>query len=115
MQGELDFTQRQQAQAHAEIESRLERAFVDFHANNPHVYERLVKLARDLVARGHRKLGIGMLYEVVRWMQYMETTDTDFKLNNNHRSRYARLIMSQEPDLAEVFETRELADDRSVV
>jgi hypothetical protein len=79
------------------------------------VYDRLVKLARDLVARGHRKLGIGMLYEVVRWMQYMETTDTEYKLNNNHRSRYAREIMLREADLADVFDVRELADERASV
>lgn len=94
--------------ARAETESRLERAFIEFHEKNPHVYERLVKLARDLRARGHRKLGIGMLYEVVRWMHYMETTDAEFKLNNNHRSRYARMIMSKESDLSDAFDVREL-------
>lgn len=100
----------------AEIESRLERAFVDFHEKNPHVYERLVKIARDLRARNQRrKLGIGMLYEVVRWMHYMETTDEEYKLNNNHRSRYARMIMRNEPDLADAFEVRELADERPVL
>jgi hypothetical protein len=104
MQIEISFDAKR-----AEIESHLERAFLEFHKRNPHVYDRLVKLARDLCARGHRKLGIGMLYEVVRWMHYMETTDEEFKLNNNHRSRYARLIMSSEPDLSDVFEVRELS------
>ena len=106
MHSELDFSPR----SITERESRLERAFSEFHARNPLVYERLVKLARDLRARGHRKLGIGMLYEVVRWMELMETSDAEFKLNNNHRSRYARLIMSREPDLCDVFELRELTE-----
>ena len=38
------------------------------------------------------------------------TTDehSGFKLNNNYRSRYARLIMEQEADLEGVFQIREL-------
>jgi hypothetical protein len=51
-----------------------------------------------------------MLYEVLRWQYFMTTTDpaSDFKLNNNYRSRYARLIMVQEIELVDAFEIREL-------
>lgn len=91
-------------------ESRIEAAFWQFHSANPHVYLRLVKLARQLVARGHRRIGIGMLFEVLRWHHAMTTEgDADgFKLNNNYRALYARLIMDREPDLREVFEIRRL-------
>ncbi len=94
-------------------ETRLDLAFSTFHAANPHVYVKLVQLARDLCRRGHRLLGIKMLFEVLRWQHYMETVDpSGFKLNNNLTSRYARLIMKSEADLFEIFEVRELADDR---
>lgn len=90
-------------------ESRLERAFRAFHEESPHVYAKLVQLAREARAVGQQRVGIGMLWEVLRWQLFVATTSDDgFKLNNNHRSRYARLIMAQEPDLADVFETREL-------
>lgn len=90
--------------------STLEGQFVAFHRANPHVYEALVHLTRQLVARGHRRVGIGMLYETLRWQVAMTTSDgaSPFRLNNNYRSRYARLIAEQEPDLADVFEVREL-------
>jgi hypothetical protein len=47
---------------------------------------------------------------VLRWEWQGATTDpnAEWKLNNNYRSRFARLIMDNEPDLAGVFETREL-------
>jgi hypothetical protein len=32
----------------------------------------------------------------------------DFKLNDHYTSRYARLIVAHEPDLAELFELRRL-------
>lgn len=82
--------------------------FSEFHRENPDVYRELVKLARKLRDRGHAHYGIGALFEVVRFHRALETTDAVYKLNNNHRSRYARLIMEQEPDLRGFFETREL-------
>ena len=84
--------------------------FAAFHESNPWVYDALVELARDLLNRGRERVGIGMLFEVLRWHYQRNTTDpgSDFKLNNNYRSRYARLIMAAEPDLRRVFETRRL-------
>lgn len=88
----------------------LDNQFWTFHTANPHVYAGLVVLARALRARGHDRLGIGMLFEVLRWQHMLHTDDpvTPFKLNNNLRSRFARLIMETEPDLTGAFEIREL-------
>lgn len=86
----------------------LEARFRQFHAENPDVYRTLAKLARQAVARGRTRMGIKMLFEVARWERFLITTDPDFKLNNNFHSRYARLLMTREPDLAGLFELREL-------
>lgn len=95
--------------AQAQHEKTIAEAFEEFHAENPHVYRKLRELALGLVDRGHRKLGIGMLFEVLRWQTMMETTDpSGFKLNNNYRALYARLLMDREPLLEDVFETRSL-------
>lgn len=90
-----------------------EEAFKAFHAENPHVYRALVELARAAKEKGAQEVGIGMLWEVLRWRLFFETSDAHFKLNNNHRSRYARLIMAQEQDLAGIFETRELTSEKA--
>lgn len=81
-------------------------AFRQFHRDNPHVYIQLVRLARRGRRSGATKLGIGQLFEVLRWRTMLATTDPDFKLNNNYRAHYARLIMEQEPDLAGAFDLR---------
>ena len=88
----------------------IQENFEKFHALNPRVYELLVDMTRNLLARGHKMVGIGMLFEVLRWKYMMTTTDpgSEFKLCNNYRSRYARLIMRQEVDLANCFTTRDL-------
>lgn len=92
--------------------SPTEQAFWQFHEANPQVYARLVALARDLVRQGRRRVGIKMLFEVLRWHHLRTVGDADgFKLNNNYHSYYARLIMHQESDLGGVFELRALAAD----
>jgi hypothetical protein len=93
---------------HAGPVTTFDRAFIEFHEKNPHVYAILCRLAREAVKAGRGKIGIGLLWEVMRWELFLQTHDpeSEFKLNNNYRSRYARLIMEKEPDLAGVFETR---------
>lgn len=88
----------------------IDETFQAFHQANPWVYTRLVEMARELVEVGHSRFGIGLLFEVMRWQQMRTTTDpsSGYKLSNNYRSRYARLIMASEPDLRGVFETRRL-------
>lgn len=91
--------------SHDSIDSR----FRTFHRENPHVYQILVRLAREARTRGKTRLGVKALWERMRWDIWMQTEDDDeFKLNNNFTSRYARLIVRQEPDIAGMFELRAL-------
>lgn len=60
-----------------------------------------------LQSRGITHHGIGSLWEVLRWNMQIER-DGDFKLNNNFRSRYARLIIQEHPEFENFFELREL-------
>lgn len=90
--------------------TKLDREFSRFHRENPAVFETLVRLARHALARGHRRIGIRMLWERMRWELTVEVEKRlgDFELNNNLTSRYARLIASECADLRDCFELREL-------
>lgn len=85
----------------------LEEQFDAFHGANPHVYSALRSLARELKRRGAKKAGIGQLFEVLRWQYALQTQGSEYRLNNNYRSFYARLL-NQEPELRGMFETRTL-------
>lgn len=87
---------------------RIDRDFERFHADNPQVYEQLVRLCRLAERRGRDRIGIGMLWERLRWEFYMSTTGDLWKLNNNYRSRYARKLMAEFPEFEGLFETRVL-------
>lgn len=91
-------------------ELTAEEKFSVFHVSNPHVYRELVKLTASAHARGRKKIGIKMLFEILRWNYYMATDDpnSEFKINNNYAPFYARLIMSEQPEFDGIFELREM-------
>lgn len=90
--------------------SNIQARFEDFHKKNPHVYNRLVELTREWKASGNKKIGIGMLFEIMRWEKGLTTDNVRFKLSNDFRSRYARLIQVNEPDISTMFNLRELRE-----
>ena len=91
-----------------EPEMTLDDRFALFHAENPWVLRAYEKLAADWVARGHTRLGVKMLTEIIRWQYGRQTTGKQFRVNNSFTSRYARLMLERNPGWAGLFETRGL-------
>lgn len=91
-----------------EIEKSPQEKFQAFHKENPHVYEELLRLARQARASGRRRCGIRMLWEVMRWNFFLRTQrgEGDFKLNDHLPPYYARLLMQLNSDLKDFFEIR---------
>jgi hypothetical protein len=88
----------------------IKRQFEMFHAANPLIYDALLKYSRQAKAAGKQHYSISIVFERVRWHMHIETTDysDDFKLNNNYKAYYARLLMEREPDLEGFFQLRRL-------
>jgi len=104
--------QQQQLWEGMNPEDPLVRTFRQFHQANPHVYTKLRELALQLKRKGRERYSIVWLFEVVRWHTAINTTDQDYKLNNNLRPWYARLLMHREPELVDFFRTRSSVADR---
>jgi Zierdtviridae DNA polymerase len=93
----------------------LNEEFNEFHRQNPFVYDILVKLAKEWLERfPNSKCGISMLYETARWRVYFETNDPEYKINNNYRAHYSRLIMRDEPGMEGLFNIRTSTADKSI-
>ncbi len=95
----------------AEDPKPLAERFADFHQAHPSVYAALVRLTRQAHDAGARRIGIGQLFEVLRWewvLSALPAADEAWKLNNDYRSRYSRLIMQNELWAGGMFETRRL-------
>ncbi|MFF9478055.1 hypothetical protein [Streptomyces sp. NPDC014733] len=90
----------------------IQAQFEEFHQLNPWVLTALEQLAADYLKRGAARVGIGMLFEVLRWQYATSTaTDDEFRLNNNFRSRYVRLLIERHPEWTAAFEVRALRTD----
>ena len=83
--------------------------FEEFRRNNPEVLAELRRLCLQAKGLGVKKIGIRMVWEVMRWNLTVQTVRpaNDFKLNDHFHSRYARLL-NEEPELRGMFELREL-------
>ena len=84
--------------------------FEEFDRLNPQVLRMLESKAARLIDRGWKRIGIGWLCEVLRYEYAIETNDPNskFRLNNDFRSRYARLLIEKHPDWSDIIATREL-------
>lgn len=90
----------------------LQMRFERFHREHPEVFEELVRQARIRLAARARKgrplrIGAKALVEHVRWHEDDDDAVALPFINNSFVSLYVRLMM-REPDLRDVFETREL-------
>jgi hypothetical protein len=86
----------------------IDEQFRDFHEANPHVFNNLRTLALRLKQQGRTRIGMKMLFEVLRYQYLIHTEGDAFRLNNNYTSRYTRLLCEKEPSLGGLFETRSL-------
>jgi hypothetical protein len=92
--------------------ARFTRKFVQFHDANPNVYTELVRLARQWAAEHPgRRQSILLHYTRLRCESEATTTGDSYKLPENYKAYYARLIMASEPDLADAFDTRSALAD----
>lgn len=82
--------------------------FETFHADNPWVFQALEALTQGWLAKGHRRVGVKQMFEVIRWQYGMTTGDQGFRCNNDFTSRYARLLIDRHPEWADAIETRRL-------
>lgn len=88
----------------------IQERFEAFHEANPWVFKAMVREILHARTIGFRRIGIAFITERLRW-QYAETTydgASSFKLNNDYRSRYTRMILSTFPDLSNFITRREL-------
>ena len=88
----------------------IQRRFERFHERNPQVYDMLVRFAREVKDSGKPRYGMSAIWERMRWHVDIEQGGVrkPLALPNEFRSRYSRLIMDQEDDLAYFFTTRQL-------
>lgn len=91
----------------AQRRAERDRAFIEFDAENPEIFERLKTMALRLKERGFQHYGLRCLWEALRYDLSIETTGKQYKLCDHLPPYFARKIMAEVPELDGFFETRE--------
>jgi hypothetical protein len=95
--------------AHRQGAASTQERFERFHAQNPRVYAVLKRIALDVWASGRERYGFQAVWQRARWhFSFEQAKGESFVLNNNYASRYARLLMQNEPELHDFFPVRKL-------
>lgn len=96
-----------------DVDDDVQRRFLKFHAAHPHVYQLIVRYAKEalpMLARSRRgSYSVKCVIERVRWHIDFEAKGLEpVNILNEYSSRYARLVMRNEPELRGVFALRPL-------
>lgn len=83
----------------------IEERFRAFHAANPHVLEEMLRLAREHLERGAKRIGCKALWEQLRESLRVRRVG-EHKLDNSLTALYARALLEAEPRLVGVIEVR---------
>ena len=85
--------------------------FLEFHRENPRVYELFSRFTHEAIARGHEHYSADAIVHRIRWHTSVETAGDDYKINNNYRVFYGRLWCQKNPGHSDFFRTRDSVAD----
>ncbi len=88
-----------------------EARFVEFHKQNPIVYQLWDRFTHECISRGMSKVGAALIMERIRWETSVAIEDArpdgqKLKLNDHHKAYYSRLWMKNNPQYKGIFNTR---------
>ncbi len=87
----------------------------EYHCANPQVWEKFVDYTFELIQAGHSRGSSKSVFERIRWHSQIETTGTQFKLQNDHTPYYARLFHARYPRHEGFFELREVKENENAM
>lgn len=91
-------------------ESEREQMAERYLRENPTVYRKFCTFTWQLINAGEKRIGAKMIAERLRWDSITTKSSTDpYAVNNSYVSFMARRFMRDNPQVGQVFETREKA------
>lgn len=82
--------------------------FNKYDAENPQVYEMFKRFALEMLSKGHKRVGHGIIFGRIRYETAITTVGDPFKINENYGAYYARKFVSEHPQYADAFTFRKL-------
>ena len=90
------------------IKSEMVERFEAFDQENPHVYQLFDRFTLHAIDAGRTRFSAWAVVNRIRWFTSIETTDADYKINNDFIALYARKFMRQRPQYDGFFSIKEM-------
>jgi hypothetical protein len=87
--------------------------FNKFNKENPHVYKAFEEQVFKAINKGRTKISAKLIINWIRWHEFLESNDKNFKINDAYQSYYARYFIEKNPEHSEIFEFRKLRNEVS--
>lgn len=85
--------------------------FNKFNELNPHIFEAFEQQALKAINKGRTKISSKLIINWIRWNEFLQSTDLNFKINDAYQSYYARHFIQKYPQYKDVFELRKLRNE----
>ena len=89
----------------------IREGFNKFNTENPHIFKAFEQQALKAIEKGRGKISSKLIINWIRWNEYLESTDTNFKINDAYQSYYARFFVNKHPQHEDVFNFRKLRNE----
>lgn len=100
------FADERAARLFGDYDDQTLDAFDKYNLEHPDIFKRFVELACAMKIAGRKRYGAMSIIEAMRWEYDIANPKGEFKINNNFRSLFARLLAYQDPAFEEFFEFR---------
>lgn len=86
--------------------------FNKFNKENPHIFKAFEEQALRAIKKGRKKISSKLIINWIRWHEFLESSDKNFKINDAYQSYYARFFIEKYPQYSDVFELRKLRNEQ---
>jgi len=87
--------------------------FSKFNEENPHIFKAFEEQALRAINNGKDKISAKLIINWIRWHEFLESSDKNFKINDAYQSYYARAFIEKYPQYQNVFEFRKLRNEEA--
>lgn len=87
------------------------KGFEEFHKENPHVYAAFEEQVLRAIAKERKKVSAKLIINWIRWNEFLQSSDANFKINDAFQSYYARHFVERHPEHADIFDFRKLRNE----
>jgi hypothetical protein len=85
--------------------------FNKFNKENPHVYQAFERESLKAIEKGREKISAKLIINWIRWNEFLNSSDLNFKINDAYQSYYARLFVARHPQYYDKFDFRKLRNE----